>query len=148
MTLGVTAVHTARLASLDAFYGTSKAPNLPASFNLRMYAANPVSGGAELGSAGGYVPLSVANSGTNFGAATVVGGVATKANAVALSMAASSGAWSAPAAYWAFESGGVIYDTGPITDPTTGSPSPITVSIAGVTLRFGIGKLTVTVPTP
>lgn len=148
MTLGVTAVHTARLASLDACYGTNKAPNMPSSFNLRMYSADPVSGGAELGAAGGYTALSVANSGTNFGAATVVGGVATKANAVALSMAASTGAWSAGATHWALESGGVIYDTGPITDPTTGNPMTLTVSQANVTVRFGIGKLTITVPTP
>lgn len=148
MTLGVTAVHTARLASLDACYGVNRSTAWPASFNLRLYSANPVSGGAELAATGGYAPLAVANSGTNFGAATVVGGAATKANAVALSMPASTGAWAAAAAYWAFESGGVLYDNGLITDPTTGAAAPITVSQANVTVRFGIGKLTITVPTP
>ena len=144
MTLGTHTDHTARNASLDANYGTNRAVNWPASVNFRLYAADPVTGGAELSSTGGYVALSVANSGTNFPAAAT----SIKSSGVALSFAASTGAWSAAAAYWAFESGGVIYDSGPITDPTTGTPTPVTVSTANVTVRFAAGKITITVPTP
>lgn len=144
MTLGTHTDHTARNASLDANYGTNKAANWPSAFNLRLYSANPVTGGAELAATGGYVPLSVANSGTNFPAAAT----SIKGNGVAFSMAASTGAWSAAVAYWALEAAGVIYDSGQITDPTTGTPTTITVAQANVTVRFGIGKLTITVPTP
>lgn len=146
MTLGTHTDHTARNMSLDASYGANKGSAWPASVNLRLYNGDPSATvpGTELSAAGGYGPVSVANSGTNFPAAAT----SKKSNGVDVSFAASGGAWSSGATYWAFESGGVIYDSGQIVDPTTGVPMTLTVSAAGVIVRFAAGKLTITVPTP
>lgn len=142
MSLGSASNPTARNMALDACYGDNRSTVWPASLQLALYAGDPTSGGSELSSTGGYARVVVANTTTNFPAASA--GV--KTNGVTVSFAASTAAFSAGFNYWAFLDGSSnLLDSGQVTDPNTNSPITITVSQSNTIVRFLSGKLAISV---
>jgi hypothetical protein len=120
-------------AALDACYGGGHSAAWPAVVYLRLYSGNPMSGGVELPSTGGYEALTVTNNTPNFPAASS----GQKTNGIAFAMATSTGAWGAIATYWWFtDSDGNLLDGGPVS-------SPIIVVSTGTIVEFAPGTLVI-----
>jgi hypothetical protein len=126
---------TAQNEDLDACYGSGHASNWPATVTMRLYSANPMSGGTELPSTGGYAAVSLTNNSTTFPNAS--GGQ--KSNGVAVNFPSSSAAWGAVATFWWFTDGsGNLLDGGPLS-------APVVVSAAGYVLSFPVGTIVIAV---
>jgi hypothetical protein len=124
---------TAQNEDLDACYGSGHASNWPATVTLRLYSANPMSGGVEIPSTGGYAAVSITNNTTNFPAAS--GGQ--KSNGTAFTFPTSTAAWGAVATYWWFTDGsGNLLDGGPLS-------APIVVAASGYVLTFPAGSIVI-----
>lgn len=140
MSLGST---KARNMSLDACYGDAHSSTWPATIWLHLFVSDPTQGGIELTSAGGYAPVSAANSTANFPDAS--GGQ--KTTATAMDFAASTGAWSGPADYWWFTDSqtALVAPTSPTVTPTGTSGSAAwyyvvtALNSEGETTASGIG---------
>jgi hypothetical protein len=89
----------AQNASLDNDYGASAGVNAPGAHQVALFNGDPLLGGAELTSTGGYARVTVTNNGTNWPAASA--GAKTSA---AVTFAASTAAWSDTATHF------VLYD--------------------------------------
>lgn len=90
----------AQNASLDNDYGSTAGPNAPASLEVALFDGDPLLGGLELTSDGGYARVTVANDGTTWPTAAS-GGAKTMATA---SFPTPTGAWSSTATFF------VLYD--------------------------------------
>jgi hypothetical protein len=123
---------TGKNEDLDACYGSGHASNWPATVYLRLYSGNPMSGGAELPSTGGYVAQTLTNNSTSFPNASA----GQKSNGVAVTFTA-TGAWGAVATYWWFtDSSGNLLDGGPLS-------APVIVSVSGTAVQFPIGSIVI-----
>ena len=129
--------------ALDANYGASRSTAFPATVYLALFNGDPTVSGSELSpSTGGYTRLSIPNDATNWGAAS--SGV--KSNLLTLYMPASTGAFNASANYFGFYDasvGGNLLDTGQLLD-ISNNPTTITVSQAGVVIKFAAGSIQIT----
>lgn len=76
-----------RNASLDACYGSNRAPSWPATVLVRLFSDDPRGDGEELPAAGGYAPVTVDNTDAVFPLAT--GGV----KSPRIDFGISTGAW-------------------------------------------------------
>jgi hypothetical protein len=104
----------AQNASLDNDYGASRGPNAPAAHQVALFDGDPLLGGLELTSAGGYARVTVTNNGTNWPAAA--SGAKTSA---AVTFPTSSGAWSSTATHWVLyddADGTTAWDSAPLDD--------------------------------
>lgn len=111
--------------SLDLYYGASKGAIAASAHNVALFVGDPLAGGTELASTGGYARATVPNNGTSWPAAA--GGAKTSTPIV---WATSTAAWSGVPTHWqAFNADtGNAGDSG-VLDPST----PISVDAAGVT---------------
>lgn len=104
----------AQSASLDNDYGANKGPNAAAAHELALFTGDPVLGGTELTSDGGYVRVVVTNNGTNWPGAS--GGSTTSA---VQSLPTSTGAWSDTATWFVLldhADSVTRWDSGPLAD--------------------------------
>lgn len=108
--------------SLDACYGDAASSVWPSTLWLHLFVSDPTAGGAELTSAGGYAPISIANNSTNWPDAS--GGQ--KTNGALFAYPASTGPWSGPADFW-------WLSDAPAALPAPGAPTVTGVGAAGVT---------------
>jgi hypothetical protein len=126
---------TAQNEDLDACYGSGHAASWPATISLRLYSANPMAGGTELPSTGGYAAVSLTNNSTTFPNAS--GGQ--KSNGIAITFPTSTGAWGAVATYWWFTDGsGNLLDGGPLS-------AHVVVTVSGYSLVFPVGSIVIAV---
>lgn len=89
----------AQNASLDNDYGATAGSNAPAAHQVALFSGDPLLGGTELDSTGGYARVVITNDGTTWPGAS--GGSTTSA---AVSFGTSSAAWSDTATHF------VLYD--------------------------------------
>jgi hypothetical protein len=78
----------AQNAGLKAWFGDGRAASVPSSWEVALFNGHPLTGGTELGAAGGYARLVVANTTANF--PDPVSGVVRSVDLL----------WSAPTAAW------------------------------------------------
>lgn len=130
---------TAKNAYLDATYGSSAAlgAGVPSAWYLAFFNGDPVAGGTELTSTGGYQRIMIAN--TN--AVWRVASAGQKKNAVDIQATPSSGAYSAQITHVAFmddPNTGNMWDTGALT-------TPLTVTDPNTMVRFRADNVVITV---
>jgi hypothetical protein len=118
----------AQNASLDNDYGATKGPNAAAAHEVALYAGDPLTGGVELDSAGGYARPVVSNDGTTWAAAD--GGAKTSAVVT----------WDVSTAEWTSAGDPAVADYFLLIDSATGDfwdsgllSDPISVDAAGAT---------------
>ena len=123
---------TAKNEDLDSCYGSGHAASWPATVTMRLYSANPMTGGVEIPTVNGYAGQAITNNTTNFPAAS--GGQ--KSNGVAVTFTATGSGWSAVATYWWFTDGsGNLLDGGPLTAPLIMSgPASVTFPIGSIVI--------------
>lgn len=116
----------AQSASLDNDYGASAGANAPVSHEVALFNGDPLLGGTELTSDGGYAAVVVTNNGTNWPGA--VDGSTTSA---LIPFATSTGAWSDTATHFVTRnaSTGDLWDSGLLNDEVTVDAAGIDVSI-------------------
>jgi hypothetical protein len=118
----------AQNASLDNDYGASTGPAAAAAHQVALFVGDPLAGGTELTSDGGYVRPVVTNNGTNWPGAT--SGATTS---VTIAFDASTDAWSGIPTHWLLyddADGTTAWDSGEL-DPT----APISVDVADVVVE-------------
>lgn len=117
----------AQNASLDNDYGSSAGSNAPSSLEFALYNGDPLLGGTELGSDGGYAAVTADNDGTTWPDAASGGAKTSKS----LALATSTAAFSDTATHFVIRdaSSGDLWDSGLLTEE-------VSVDAAGVDVSF------------